>query len=489
MQKRVLNYLIAIAVVLGLIVGVLAMSQVGVEFNNWTSALLYFLLGMLVSLIIFIFIYAYLLRKTHNTIKEISDYTTHVVKNIKKMSGTPNDYLRILEEPNYIDLKSKGELKELSDSVEIMTLTLYDTLKNSLAVSSRLHAVINSMAGIIIAIDKNKNLIMANAAAIELFGMKNYNNKYYGNYIRNTEIKRFIEEDNDFPEVNSDLDEVNYVKNTKEKELQLWDSVYVLRKTPIKSLVNSQVKIDGIVVTFNDVGNIRKLEKMRSDFVANVTHELKTPLTSIKGFVETLKNSPPDNDDELKKFLNIIEIETERLTNLIQDILSLSHIENMTTDYGIESCDINDILGSVDNVIKPIAQKRKIDIEYDKPNGNLYIYANPDRIKQLLINLISNAVEYNRDNGWVKVSIIQRAKNIIIKVEDNGLGIGKEHLERIFERFYTINKGRSRKNNGTGLGLSIVKHITMLYNGSVDVESEQGKGSIFTVSLPIIFKL
>ena len=224
----------------------------------------------------------------------------------------------------------------------------------------------------------------------------------------------------------------------------------------------------------------KKAEQIRKDFVANVTHELKTPLTSISGFVETLQDGAAENPEVRNKFLDIIAIEAARLKRLIEDILIISDIENKrelntNSDINVRES-IEEILASME----PIIEAKKVNINtyfaYE-----IYIGGNVDRFKQLMVNLIENAVKYSNDGGTVTIKAERKEGWVYISVKDEGIGISEEHLPRLFERFYRVDKSRSQKVDGTGLGLAIVKHIVALFEAEIKVESELGKGSTFTV--------
>lgn len=224
----------------------------------------------------------------------------------------------------------------------------------------------------------------------------------------------------------------------------------------------------------------KKAEQIRKDFVANVTHELKTPLTSISGFVETLQDGAAEDPDVRTKFLDIIAIEAARLKRLIEDILIISDIENkreFNTDSDINVREaIEEILASMAPIIEAKHVKVETYFAYE-----MYIGGNPDRFKQLMVNLIENAVKYSHDGGNVSVRAERKEGKVSISVKDEGVGIPEESLPRIFERFYRVDKSRSQKAGGTGLGLAIVKHIAALFEAEIKVESELGKGSVFTV--------
>jgi len=247
---------------------------------------------------------------------------------------------------------------------------------------------------------------------------------------------------------------------------------------------------DQLEKEFNELAdkNIRlaELQDMRSEFVANVSHELKSPLTSIRGFVDTLRNGHVTDPAVQERFLEIIDIETERLHQLINDILQLSEIEGMKTDLEqVEKFDLSVLLDDVATLLDDKATERHVSIIVEDCE-KLPVSASPYRIKQILINLVDNAIKYNREGGKVYIRAVREPDRFVaIRVKDTGEGIPPEHIPRVFERFYRVDKSHSREMGGTGLGLSIVKHIAQLYDGTATVESTPGFGSTFTVRLRI----
>ena len=226
---------------------------------------------------------------------------------------------------------------------------------------------------------------------------------------------------------------------------------------------------------------MKKVENMRREFVSNVTHELKTPLTSIKGFVETLKAGAIEDPKIAHKFLDIIEIESDRLSNLISDTLLLSEIESKK-DTKREPCDVNAVITEVVELLQPKVKEHVRLIFH--PDSSVCPYScNRDRLKQLLINLVDNGLKAT-EFGAVTITCRSTVSQLVIEVSDTGIGMEEEQLDRIFERFYRVDKGRSKAQGGTGLGLSIVKHIVELYNGTIEVASKPGVGTEFTVKLP-----
>jgi len=268
------------------------------------------------------------------------------------------------------------------------------------------------------------------------------------------------------------LEEYKEIKITwpKERELRIKTADII-----------SEHKLIGTVAVVQDITDIKKLENMRSQFVANVSHELKTPLTSIKGFAETLKYV--EDSDTRDKFLDIINDEAERLTRLINDILILSHIEQHR-EGKLEEFNINEVIEEVYNLMKNIAESKGVNIKIVGENLPT-IVGDRDRFKQMIINLVDNGIKYSEKNDKVFIGTELKNNNYIIWVEDTGVGMSKEHLNRIFERFYRIDKARSRSQGGTGLGLAIVKHIVLSFNGNIEVESQLGVGTKFTIYIPL----
>lgn len=238
------------------------------------------------------------------------------------------------------------------------------------------------------------------------------------------------------------------------------------------------------LAVITDVTRVRKLEQMRSEFVANVTHELKTPLTSIRGSIELLKSS--DRDEKTRRyFYDVLDIEAERLHRLIDDMLVLSQIENAREDSSSRRCNVKEELQNCIDRLQLVAEKSDVSLSLEA-DSSLFVSCSPTRFQQLFCNLIENGIKYNKPEGSVTVTAQKQRKTVLIRVRDTGIGIAPEHFERLFERFYRVDTSRSREIGGTGLGLSIVKHLAALYGGEVGVESEVGKGSTFSVWLPLL---
>jgi two-component system phosphate regulon sensor histidine kinase PhoR len=239
-----------------------------------------------------------------------------------------------------------------------------------------------------------------------------------------------------------------------------------------------------VVLVLNDITRMKNLERIRKDFVANVSHELKTPITSIKGFTETLLEGALEDDEAGRQFVSIIRDQSERLVAIIEDLLSLSRLEQH--DEGSvdrEYTAMSGILSGAVQVCNGRAEEKESSIEVECPE-DLQIYGNSLLIEQALVNLIDNAIKYSPPSSRVEVICSDNDQGTYITVRDNGSGIPQKDLSRIFERFYRVDKTRSRELGGTGLGLAIVKHIVISHGGEVTVESEPGDGSDFSMFFP-----
>ncbi len=241
----------------------------------------------------------------------------------------------------------------------------------------------------------------------------------------------------------------------------------------------------GALVVLHDITRVRRLEIIRRDFVANVSHELRTPITSIKGFVETLVHENLEDREQSLRFLAIVLKQVNRLDAIIEDLLLLSRIERGAEEQTVELADecLVDVLRSAVEMCQKKAAEKQIGLEVECPAG-LVAEINAPLLEQAVVNLIDNAVKYSPNNGAVRITAEQRGGELVIGVEDAGCGIAPKHLPRLFERFYRVDKARSRELGGTGLGLAIVKHIVTAHKGSVRVESTVGKGSVFFIHLP-----
>jgi signal transduction histidine kinase len=232
------------------------------------------------------------------------------------------------------------------------------------------------------------------------------------------------------------------------------------------------------------IENLKRMDKIRTDFVANVSHELKTPLTLIKGYTETLEDKAIDDKEKAGKFISIIKEHANRLENIINDLLSLSELELSKNPIEKTELDIKQLIDEVAMGFGHALDGKQQQLDINSEGDNFRISADKDKIEQVFVNLIDNAIKYTKDTGRIKISINEQPDTINITVEDNGIGIAKEHLERVFERFYRVDKARSRELGGTGLGLGIAKHIVLAHGGEIHLESQINMGTKVFVTLP-----
>ncbi|MDO5516473.1 MAG: ATP-binding protein [Clostridium sp.] len=363
-----------------------------------------------------------------------------------------------------VNVKSNDELGMLGNSFNNMAEQLQAKIHEVIEKQLKLESILKSMESGVIAVDNNNRVISINPCAELILGIKkNIIGESITDYINDHDINEFINNDEE-----------------SDKEVTILHPIERNLKVKKSDMIEGITKL-GKVINFQDITDMKRVELMRTQFVANVSHELKTPLTSIKGFAETLKMV--DDDETREKFLDIINKEAERLTRLINDILVLSKIESNLV------CDVEEFLpGKVIeealNVAKKTNTEKTFEIEFRDDNGE-FILGDKDRFYQLCLNLIENALKYSKEGGGkITISSYNKYGYYYMKVSDNGIGIPKEDVSRIFERFYRVDK--SRKKGGTGLGLAIVKHIVKTFNGEINVESELGKGSTFEVKIPCV---
>lgn len=357
----------------------------------------------------------------------------------------------------------------ISELSERISLQMQSTEREG----NQLKSIIESMREGVIVTSREEELILVNDAAKEMLGIDDAAiGRPYLETVRNPDLQRLI-------------------SRMKQKKKSATQEISVLYPQERSYLVSVRVspRYREIVVVIFDITEFKKLERMKADFVANVSHELRTPLTSIKGYIETLLDKSYDTDEEKKNFLEIIEENTDRLIAIASDLLVLSELESGEADprdsrKGYEEIDIEETIirsvGSLDSLFS----KNRVALSLEIEDGMPPYRANRFLVERMIINLVENSAKYTPQNGSVSVRAATLNGTLRIEVEDNGIGIPPEHQERIFERFYRVDKNRSREMGGTGLGLSIVKHIVIQHGGTIGVRSTEGEGSTFTVELP-----
>lgn len=366
------------------------------------------------------------------------------------------------------------ECSALADVMNQMAGLLEARINKLTEQRNELEAVLSGMSEAVLAFDRDERIIRINPAAEKLFDKDGSRIKgsTLQEIIRNSQLQRFVR--HTLLQNRVTEGQIVFIGD-KEKFLQAHGS----------PLIDSQGAKIGALIVLNDVTRMKKLEVIRRDFVANVSHELKTPITSIKGFLETLKEGAISDPENAVRFLDIAIKHTDRLIAIIEDLLSLSRVEQ-DDEKGVIALfplRISDVFGSVDRAFRQKAAVSRITTHYEA-DESLMAIGNTSLLEQALGNLVDNAIKYSPADRSVEIKAIRRGNQVVMTVTDQGAGIAKEHLGRIFERFYRVDKSRSRKEGGTGLGLSIVKHIVTAHNGTVSVTSSPGAGSVFTIIIP-----
>ena len=366
------------------------------------------------------------------------------------------------------------EMSGLAEALNHMAVQLDDRLKTVIRQRNELEAVLSSMLEGVAAVDQNELIIRMNQAAGQMFECdpSKSTGRHIQEVIRNLALQRFVGRAlSDGKTVAEDF----IVYRSGERVLNVHCS-------PLFDASNKQI---GALLVMNDVTQLRHLENVRRDFVENVSHEIKTPLTAIKGFVETLQQGAVDKPEEQERFLEIVLKHVNRLNAILEDLLSLSRIEteNDQNEIQLEAGSIKEVIQTAVQVCQPKAAAKNIDVILECPS-DMNTRIDATLLEQALVNLIDNAIKYSDQNSPVKIRAGIRRSEVVVHITDQGPGIPRRHLPRLFERFYRVDKARSRKLGGTGLGLSIVKHIVQAHGGHITVESTLGKGSTFTIHLP-----
>ena len=403
-------------------------------------------------------------------------YQRHIkmVKTIESLTERANE----IAEGTYDDIimpEGTPETIHLAKALNKMTKRLRIERERVESRKEQLNSILSSMNSGVMALESSGRILFYNQSFLTLF--RNQMKTEEDDLLHKSFYKCFK---------SKDLSDIIYQVEEEElkvrREIIVEDGDYTIilmvRGTPLYK--NTRKKF-GTILVAEDITRVKKLESIRKDFVSNVTHELKTPLTSIRGFVDTLKGGAIEDPVYSRRFLDIIDIEAERLSILVNDILILSEIES-GSDAGKSTVKVEEV---VDEVIELLDKKKKDTVtvlkDMEKPVTDFL--CNRDRLKELILNLADNGVKYTNE-GTVTIKCWEEEQDLVLSFIDTGVGIPEEHLPRLFERFYRVDKGRSRKMGGTGLGLSIVKHIVELYKGTITVESKEGEGSTFLVRLP-----
>lgn len=400
------------------------------------------------------------------------------IKLAKGISRPIEDIIHVarkLSENDYssrVRLKTSGEIRELSHAINVLAISLQKQMNVIRENQQRLTGVLTNMVSGVMLIHPNGRIALVNPAMEQIIGAK----------ASDLTGKLHIEAGKSFGL--SQLIERSLKLGIKiHEEVSIYFPKERILDAHFAPLLGVDGDINGVITVLHDITDIRRLEKMRSEFVANVSHELKTPVTSVKGFAETLLDGAMYDEKLCRSFLQIIYDESDRLHRLIADILHLSKIEQHQLPLHPEIINIVDVINETVETLQEEVSKKDIDIKLPDTK-ELYMEAEKDRIRQIILNLVANAITYTPEHGMIEINVEEKASDVKLIVKDTGIGIAEKDLPRIFERFYRVDKARSRNSGGTGLGLAIVKHLVESHRGVIEVESQEGKGTQFTITLP-----
>ena len=420
--------------------------------NVFTIIIQALLLGIVISLI-----FAILLSITIITpIKSLTQKS-------KRMASGDFDYT--------IDVKSPDEIGQLTETFNSMATELKTTLNAIQSEKDKVETIVQCMTDGVIAFDISGTVIHINPAAKALMNLEDKDSLSFEDVFDKSEIS---------------IGQILYFKHyqTVERVLKRADKEISAYFAPFKT----EEKSGGVVVVLRDITEREKLDKLRKDFVANVSHELRTPLTTVKSYTETLQDIISDGEvdkDVFSNFLGVINSETDRMTRLVKDLLFLSSLDHGIKDMPMEDFDVDMLIQDIVSRLTRTAENKKQTLVYEPTNKLPLVHGSVDRIEQVITNVITNAIKYTPQNGTIFVSTVYMFNSVAIKVKDTGIGIPKKDIEHIFERFYRVDKARSREMGGTGLGLAIAKEIVEAHGGSISIKSIVGSGTEVMIKLPV----
>ena len=403
------------------------------------------------------------------TIQRIIKPMDKLIQETEKVTNTGSS--KLVEVGKRKKRKRKSEVDTLTNVIGIMTGELKQKLNQVDRQRREIEAILQHMNDGILAFDDKGKLMHLNHAAKEMLGLQN--EKTFDEIFKKLNV-----------EIN--MEAILYLANwtASEQRVKVRDRIVNIFFAPYK---DENDLSSGIIAVVQDITEHVKLDEMRKEFVADVSHELKTPITSIIGYADTLQDGEYDQETT-KKFLNVISQEGRRMSNLVSDLLTLSRYDTNRVQKEVTEFDLGELA-------KKCQEKLRIEIEKKKQNVECYVTADVPPIKadkagieRVILNVLSNAIKYTEENGSIKIYVGFVYNDAYIKIIDNGIGIPKEDLERIFERFYRVDKARTREMGGTGLGLSIAKEIIEQNNGSIDIKSEYGKGTEVVIRIPAMKK-
>ncbi|HED23586.1 MAG TPA: sensor histidine kinase, partial [Firmicutes bacterium] len=373
-----------------------------------------------------------------------------------------------------LEIEGQDELAELASNIKEMGRSLTVQIEKVTAEKNKLETVVNSMTDGIILTDREMRIELINPAAEKLFDLN-------GSKMIGIPLQKGLRYFN----LSQTLKEAHEDGRSRIIELNLYYPRAAVLETHLLPVSGTTGRIIGMLILFHDVTQLRTIEKMRSDFVANVSHELRTPLTAVRGYTETIIHENLSSR-ELTDFLQVIDKETKRLADLLDNLLDLAQIENEKNFVSKKRIDFKILVEEAVEHVEGLRKQKGATLETDLLDAEIAVEGNYEWLSQALINILENSIRHGREKGTVKVKLGCEQQIAFVEVADDGPGIPETDLPYIFERFYRVDKGRSRKSGGTGLGLSIVKHIMEAHGADYHLQSVEGKGTVFRFSLPCV---
>jgi two-component system phosphate regulon sensor histidine kinase PhoR len=386
-------------------------------------------------------------------------FSRHISRPVKEMSRASKN-VAAGDFSTRIFVKNSDELGELSRSFNLMTERIEALFAELSRQKDELHSIISSIDECIVALDKEGRVLFSNQSFRDLVDNQEVNSKYYWEAVRK---EPFIE----------------LIKKTQAERKDHSLEISFNGKTYLCNAFYLESRQE-VVVTFYDFTKIRNVEQIKKDFVDNISHELRTPLAAIKGFVETMEEGM---EGENRNYLEIIKRNTERLIHIVQDLLTLSELEEKEAVLQKEDVDVKILIENILTIFKDAAAKKDVALELEADSELPKIKGDAFKLEQMFINLIDNAIKYT-EAGKISIRLKKEGKCLVFEIQDTGIGILEDHQSRIFERFYVVDKSRSKTVGGTGLGLSIVKHIAQLHDAELAVKSSPGEGTTFSIRFP-----
>lgn len=441
----------------------IGMIRTSLPLNSINETMVVFWRGLAVFLTIILVIAAFTATILS---RSITRPVTDIIKVTKRLGE--KDY------SSRVHTEVTGEIGELSHSVNELAANLQNQMRALHENEQQLSTILSNMVSGVMLVNQEGRILMINSAMERFLEQHNQHivGQHYTDFDDNLNLGQYIAEvfeDNE--KIHEEITSENLSKN-------VYDSHF-------GPFYGNGWKQRGVIIVLHDITNLKRLEKMRSDFVANVSHELKTPVTSVKGFSETLLGGEVKDEATARSFLEIIYNESERLDRLIRELLHLSRIENKVTPLNLNNVDLVSLIHRITRTLSKSISEKSLEVTLPLSTEEVIIEGDSDRLNQILLNLIANSINYTSEGGKIDISMEVTEDNVHIYISDTGIGIPEESVPRVFERFYRVDKARSRNSGGTGLGLAIVKHLVDSHQGDITVTSTEGEGTTFTVTFPL----